>query len=71
MTQFVGFKKYGEEYKFMGLASYGEPLFLDQIRKLVFPDKDNLFKLNLKYFKPKSLHFDACSWAIKIFSLAN
>ncbi len=65
MTQFVGFKKYGEEYKFMGLASYGEPVFVDQIRKLVFPDKDNLFKLNLKYFRHQkigfSFNFETCS----------
>ena len=24
-TQLIGFQKYGEEYKMMGLSSYGEP----------------------------------------------
>ena len=65
MTQFVGFKKYGDEYKFMGLASYGEPVYLDQIRKLVTHDKDNFFKLNLKYFRHQiigfSFNFETCS----------
>ncbi len=69
MTQFVGFKKYGDEYKFMGLASYGEPAYLDHIRKLVAPDKDNFFKLNLKYFRHQkigfSFNFETCSPSYK------
>ena len=29
-TQFLGMRNYGDEYKLMGLAAYGEPRFLDQ-----------------------------------------
>ena len=37
MTQFLGFKNYGDEYKVtLGLASYGKPIYFDKI-------KDNLF----------------------------
>ena len=65
MTQFVGFKKYGEEYKFMGLAAYGEPIFVDKIRKLVKYDLKNLFELDLKYFRHQkigfSFHFETSS----------
>ena len=51
MTQFLGFKFYGEEYKMMGLAAYGVPKYFDKIKKNLFlDDKNNLFKLNLEYF---------------------
>ncbi len=35
LTQYLGFPKYGDEYKVMGLASYGEPEFLETFRKIV------------------------------------
>jgi carbamoyltransferase len=35
VTQYLGFPKYGDEYKVMGLASYGEPTYLDAFRKIV------------------------------------
>tara|TARA_Y100000591_G_scaffold111116_1_gene94644 strand:+ start:16079 stop:17800 length:1722 start_codon:yes stop_codon:yes gene_type:complete len=51
MTQFLGFKYYGEEYKMMGLAAYGEPKYFDKIKKNLFFENPNyLFQLNLKYF---------------------
>ena len=34
----------------MGLASYGEPNYMDQFEKLVKYDKKNLFNLNLYYY---------------------
>ncbi len=49
MTQLLGFKNYGDEYKIMGLASYGKPIFKDRIKKVIHQNK-NFFKLNLKYF---------------------
>lgn len=48
-TQLIGFKNYGDEYKFMGLSSYGKPEFFDLILRNFFEDR-NLVKLNLKYF---------------------
>tara|TARA_B100001121_G_scaffold107330_1_gene94711 strand:+ start:16081 stop:17802 length:1722 start_codon:yes stop_codon:yes gene_type:complete len=51
MTQFLGFKYYGEEYKMMGLAAYGEPKYFDKIKKNLFFENPNyLFQLNLEYF---------------------
>src|SRR5579871_1580347 len=34
-TQFLGFPKYGDEYKMMGLAAYGEPRMAEQVRQVV------------------------------------
>ncbi len=38
ITQYLGFKKYGDEYKVMGLAPYGTPTHVDAIAKLVTLD---------------------------------
>tara|TARA_B100000787_G_scaffold126004_1_gene95228 strand:+ start:8478 stop:10220 length:1743 start_codon:yes stop_codon:yes gene_type:complete len=50
ITQFLGFKNYGDEYKVMGLASYGKPEYINQFNELIKYDKKNLFLLNLDYF---------------------
>ncbi len=49
ITLFLGFHNYGDEYKVMGLAPYGEPEYVEQFRKLIFPKGDS-FELNLDYF---------------------
>lgn len=49
ITQFLGFKKYGDEYKVMGLSSYGNPTYQKQLSKLLY-NTDEGYKLNLKYF---------------------
>lgn len=51
LTQFVGFPHYGDEYKVMGLAPYGQPHFLLQLRQLVQLQSDGGFRLNLRYFR--------------------
>ncbi len=50
MTQFLGFKNYGDEYKIMGLAAYGKPIYFEKIKINLFKDGPNLFNLNLDYF---------------------
>ena len=51
MTQFLGFKNYGEEYKMMGLAPYGKPKFFQKIIDNLFKSEStDLIQLNLKYF---------------------
>ena len=50
MTQLLGFPHYGDEYKVMGMAPYGEPKYLDKFNDVVHLTKDGLFKLNLKFF---------------------
>lgn len=49
MTMYLGFPYYGDEYKVMGLAPYGEPEFADMIRRMISP-KGDTFELNLDYF---------------------
>ncbi len=50
VTQWLGFPKYGDEGKVMGLAPYGQPRYLDQMRKLVRLQRDGTFELDLDYF---------------------
>lgn len=50
MTQFLGFPHYGDEYKVMGLASYGKPIFLDKMRRILKVKSDGKFELDLSYF---------------------
>jgi carbamoyltransferase len=49
ITMYLGFPYYGDEYKVMGLAPYGEPEFTDFFRKMIIP-KGDVFELNLDYF---------------------
>ncbi len=49
VTLYLGFPAYGDEYKVMGLAPYGEPEFVDLFRRMVRPKGDG-FELNLDYF---------------------
>jgi carbamoyltransferase len=51
LTQYLGFPHYGDEYKVMGLAPYGRPNGVDEMRKLVSLRPGGGFELNLKYFR--------------------
>ena len=51
VTQFLGFPNYGDEYKVMGLAPYGEPKFIKELEQVLEITEDGFFKLNKKYFK--------------------
>lgn len=51
VTQYLGFPHYGDEYKVMGLAPYGQPKFLDAMRKVVRLLPDGGFELDLKFFR--------------------
>ena len=50
LTQYLGFWKFGDEYKVMGLAAYGQPEFLDELRRIVRSHGDLSFRLGLEYF---------------------
>jgi carbamoyltransferase len=53
ISQYLGFPKFGDEYKVMGLAAYGEPEYLDAFREIVLYDENKEsfdFRLALKYF---------------------
>lgn len=49
-TQYLGFPHYGDEYKVMGLAPYGDPKYVDQLRDVLIFKDNGLFELNLEYF---------------------
>lgn len=51
ITQFIGFPHYGDEYKVMGLAPYGKPEYLDQMRQIVRTESNGAYTLNLDYFR--------------------
>lgn len=50
-TQLLGFPHYGDEYKVMGMAPYGEPKYTDALRKIVHLKSDGTFRLDLSYFR--------------------
>ena len=50
-TQLLGFPNYGDEYKVMGLAPYGKPVFADKLRAVVRLKSTGLFDLNGRYFR--------------------
>ena len=50
LTQYLGFWKFGDEYKVMGLAAYGQPEFLDEFRRIVRAHGPLAFRLGLEYF---------------------
>jgi len=50
-TYFTGFRVNSGEYKLMGLAPYGEPKYVDTIKKhLIDLRGDGSFRLNMEYF---------------------
>lgn len=50
-TAFLGFRVNEDEYKVMGLAAYGKPIYKQDIYKVVSVRSDGSFKLDLSYFK--------------------
>lgn len=63
VTQWLGFPKYGDEGKTMGLAPYGDPEpFMDAMRRMVRLQSDGTFELDLDYFVHHAEGADM-SWA--------
>ena len=57
MTQYLGFPHYGDEYKVMGLAPYGKPAFMREMRDIVRVENGR-FSLNVDYFTHHSAGLD-------------
>ena len=51
VTQHLGFPNYGDEYKVMGLAPYGEPTHLDAMRVIAPQLSDWEYGLDMRYFR--------------------
>ena len=49
-THFLGFPHYGDEYKVMGLAPYGQPTQVDKVRQLVTLEKDGKWSWDQSFF---------------------
>ncbi len=49
-TYYTGFKVNSGEYKLMGLAPYGKPIYIEKIKKLIDIKEDGTFRLNQEYF---------------------
>jgi carbamoyltransferase len=50
VTQYLGFPNYGDEFKVMGLAPYGEPRYVRELESLVHLRDSGMFELDLSYF---------------------
>jgi carbamoyltransferase len=50
-TQFLGFPHYGDEYKVMGLAPYGNPIYYDKVKQVLNFKADGLFNWDARFFK--------------------
>lgn len=50
-TAYLGFAVNEDEYKVMGLAGYGRPTMVDQVRRLIRRTPDGAFTLDLDYFE--------------------
>ena len=51
VTQYLGFPRYGDEFKVMGLAPYGRPDLVDELGRLIHLTPDGGFRLDLSYFR--------------------
>jgi carbamoyltransferase len=51
VTQYLGFPHYGDEYKVMGLAPYGRPTYVPQMRRIVHLREGGGFELDTAYFR--------------------
>jgi carbamoyltransferase len=50
LTSYLGFRVNGGEYKVMGLAPYGEPRYVDRLRRLIAPGPRGQYTLAMEYF---------------------
>jgi carbamoyltransferase len=57
VTQFLGFKNFGDEYKVMGLDPYGKPLYFEKIKNNLFKKTKLFFELNQNFFAHNNINF--------------
>src|SRR5262249_17321015 len=51
LTQYLGSPHYGDEYKVMGLAPYGQPRFVPEMRRIINLQNDGTYRLNTTFFR--------------------
>lgn len=49
LTDYLGFLRASDEYKVMGLASYGTPVYYDELKKVLRPQSDGWYRIDHRY----------------------
>ncbi len=62
VSQWLGFSQYGDEGKVMGLAPYGEPHYVDKLRRILRVQSDNTFEIDQTYLRYQA-EGGTMSWA--------
>jgi len=62
VSQWLGFRQYGDEGKVMGLAPFGEPHYVDKLRKIVRLQSDKTFEVDQSYLRYQA-EGGTMSWA--------
>ena len=60
ICQFIGFDHFGEEYKVMGLAAYGEPKYVEELKQLVVSNGKGSYELDERYIRTAGRGFEEC-----------
>lgn len=63
-TAFLGFRVNNGEYKVMGMAAYGDPVFKDEVLKVLWPNEDGSFEVDTQYL---CYHYSATDSYTKAF----
>jgi carbamoyltransferase len=61
LCQLIGFSEFGEEYKVMGLAAYGEDAYAAEMAALIRPVEQGWYRLRRRYF---GMHEGGASGAV-------
>ncbi len=56
LCQFIGFDRFGEEFKVMGLSAYGVNRFAPELREIVRVDPSAGLELNLRFFRHHTIN---------------
>ncbi len=51
LTDYLGFRRASDEYKVMGLASYGEPAYYDDFARIVRPGPNGRYTMDMSWFQ--------------------
>ena len=62
VSQWLGFNNYGDEGKVMGLAPFGEPHYVDKLRRILRVQSDKTFEVDQSYLRYKA-EGGTMSWA--------
>ncbi len=67
ITDYLGFRRASDEYKVMGLASYGEPEYLDEFRRIIRAQSNGSYSIDLSWLACHYLPGSRCGYFSKKF----